>query len=516
MTNTSTGGNPLSHVHTGRLFAGSCVSLISTAVAFSVVTSLLSQLQTQFGLTALNTGLIGGATIWGFAVSIILLGPLVDAVGMRTLMWFAFLCHTAGVVLMVFANGFAMLFIGGLILSLGNGTVEGVCNPLVATLFPDSKVGKLNRFHMYYPAGLVAGGLACYALDLLLPAGREFWTLGQLSIHAWQAKLGLVLLPTLIYGVLFAGQKFPLTERVQSGVSFGGMVRATFLRPLFLLLFFCMMLTASLELGPGRWMNDAMKSAMSFAGTNAGILMLVYISGLMAVLRYFAGPVVHKLSPTGLLLASAVLSGAGLFLLTHVQSPAAVIAAGTVFACGICYFWPTMLGVASERVPKGGALALGLLGGTGMAIVGLVTVPLMGAITDHYVEARLDARQAGLVLAQAERDLPALKVAAANKETAAAVQDAIDRSAAIIKRQAAEGKLDNTDAAKALRAVVLAAPNSPVGDAASKVVGPADQVGTLMSFRWVSSAAVVLVVVFGLLYLTDRARGGYKAESIAG
>ena len=295
-------------IHPQRLFVASCMSLISTAVAFGVVTSFLGQVQARFGLSNEQIGWIGGAALWGFTISIFILGPLCDLLGMRTLMQIAFLCHLLGVFIMISAGGFTLLFVGALVIAIGNGTVEAACNPLVATIYPNDKTHKLNQFHVWFPGGIVIGGLIAYAIDTLLPG----------SPRAWQIKLVVILAPTIIYGLLFAGQRFPLTERVQSGISFGGMVKATLTRPLFVILFFCMMITASLELGPGRWMGQAMNQAMHFAGNNAGILVLVYGSLLMAILRYFAGPVVHKLSPTGLLVASAILAGIGLFLLTMV------------------------------------------------------------------------------------------------------------------------------------------------------------------------------------------------------
>lgn len=494
----------LAGVHPSRLFLASCMSLISTAVAFGVVTSFLGQVRAHFGLDNYQVGLIGGAALWGFTISIFILGPLCDAVGMKNLMRFAFLCHAAGVLVMIFANGFAMLFVGALIIAMGNGTVEAACNPLVATIYPNDKTKKLNQFHVWFPGGIVIGGLFAFLIDNVIPNGA----------HNWQIKLALVLLPTVIYGILFAGQKFPATERVQSGLSFGQMVAATFGRPLFIVLFFCMMITASLELGPGRWMGEAMEGAIkAVTGLgNAGILVLVYGSVLMAVLRFFAGPIVHRLSPTGLLAVSAVLAGAGLYLLTIVHSAAAIIGAATVFYVGVCYFWPTMLGTAAERVPKGGALALAILGGTGMAVVGLVTVPLMGAIADAYVKKDLPAEPTREAVVQIANDFSALKETAATDDARKAIDDAVRASANALTAGGAAADKDKSIAA--LRAAVKAAPDSPAGTRAAELLRPADERGTVMSFRWVAASSIVLVLIFGFLYLRDLAHGGYKAEKI--
>ncbi len=185
-------------------------------------------------------------------------------------------------------------------------------------------------------------------------------------------------------GILFIGQKFPVTERVQSGISFKGMASETFGRPLFILLFLCMGITASLELGPNRWIPSILE-----AGGMHGILVLVWISGLMAVLRFFAGPIAHRISPTGMLVSSAILSGAGLIWLSYAETMGMALVSATVFALGVCYFWPTMLGVVSERVPKGGALALALMGGMGMLASGMIASPWLGKVADEYLPQNL-------------------------------------------------------------------------------------------------------------------------------
>jgi MFS family permease len=494
------------------------MALIATAVAFSVITSNMQQLGDQFELNNTQRGWIGGVTMWGFTVSIVILGPLCDALGMRFLMRFAFVCHFVGVSLMVFANGFWMLFIGGFVIALGNGTVEAACNPLTATIFPDRKTEKLNHFHMWWPGGLVLGGVAAFFIDKAMPEGTMLW-----QFASWQVKLALVLIPAIVYGALFTGQKFPLTERVQSGVTFGGMFKATFLRPLYMLLFFCMMLTASMELGPGRWMSQAMEKAMDFMGKSSGILVLVWISGLMAILRGRAGVVVHKLSNTGLLLVSSILGGAGLLALTYAEGPVMVGISATVFAVGVCYFWPTMLGTVAERVPKGGALALGVMGGAGMAIVGLVTAPLMGKVADDYVLRQLsqDKARACLVKLVAMPADEKAKIKEKDKEILdKAIKDAND-----LLTKSTGAALPLTDAAEVLRGAKKVAYDESKVDAAAKQAGktapevckeakdmidPLDEAGSRLSFRWVSATAIPLIIVFGALFISDRARGGHR------
>ncbi|MFG0282929.1 MAG: MFS transporter [Phycisphaerales bacterium JB039] len=485
-------------IHPQRLFAGSCFALVSTSVAFGVITSNMDQFKEHFTLSNTQAGWIGGVTLWGFTLSIFALGPLVDAMGIKLQMRIAMLCHALGVLLMVAAGempqpdsamAFGALFAGGLFIALGNGTVEAACNPLVATLYPDNKTTKLNQFHVWFPGGIVIGGLIAFLLDNTLFKGG-----GQVAgLSAWQVKLLVVLIPTVIYGILFLGQSFPRTERVESGVTFGQMFQAA-LKPLFILMLLCMCLTASLELGPGRWMGTAMNEVMAWAGDNAGILVLVYGTGLMAVLRFFAGPVVHRLAPTGVLLMSAVLAGLGLYLLSLVDAAALVFLAATVFFVGVCYFWPTMLGFVAERLPRTGALGLALMGGTGMACVGLVTAPLMGAIGDEYVHRELVDRQAQVAQVLQASALPEAEV----------VQQELATSGALPKGATAD----------AIRSVIKAKESEALVADARAIIEPADAHGMRWGFRWTAVGAIPLVIIFGALFAYYRGRGGYKAERL--
>ncbi|MCX7013555.1 MAG: MFS transporter [Candidatus Sumerlaeota bacterium] len=500
-TQAANGSGALAGVHPARLFTASCISLIATAVAFATVGDIMGDLKVKFILTNQQVGWIGGAAMWGFTISIFILGPLCDALGMRRLLRFALLCHGLGVLVMIFADGFWMLFAGALIIALGNGTIEAGCNPLVATIYPDRKTQKLSQFHVWFPGGIVLGGLASYALGRIGLSAAA-------ATHLWQIRLGLILIPTVVYGILFTGQKFPATERVQAGVSFGGMFQAALLRPLFLLLFVCMMLTASMELGPNRWLPSVLQ-----AGGIPGILVLVWISGLMAVLRFFAGPVIHRLSNTGILLGSSILAAIGLYWLSYAETGAMAFASATVFAVGVCYYWPTMLGTVAERVPKGGALALALMGGIGMAIVGLVTSPVMGDIADKYLNEKLPMDKTVAVLQQAVDTFPAL-AAQAKGDTGKDITAAMEKAKAALGKIKAEKNLVEPDTANALRDIINTGGDAPAAKEAGALLGPADNFGGRMSFRYVAPVGVILIIIFGLLFASDRAKGGYKAESI--
>ena len=490
MENTRSDG---SGINAERLFLGSQLALIATAVAFAVVGASMGAMKEHFILTNEQVGWIAGAALWGFTISIFIFGPLCDALGMKFLLRLAFLGHVLGVLIMVFADGFTMLFIGALTISMGNGLVEAACNPLVTTIYPNKKTQMLNRFHVWFPGGIVIGGLASYLLDTI-------------GMGLWQIKLALILIPAIIYGILFLGQKFPATERLASGISFGQMVKETVLRPLFLLLFFCMMMTASMELGPNRWVPAVLESVGI-----PGILVLVWINLLMAILRFYAGPVVHRLSPTGILFASAIVSGLGLLWLSYTESLAMALAAGTVFAVGVCYFWPTMLGVTSERVPKGGALALALMGGIGMAIVGLVTSPMMGKIMDEHMMLPPDKTTSALQTVSAT--FPQLQ-ATAKGRTGEDIAAALKAANEVLVEKSTTGTVPDVKTANALRSAIAAAPSSEAAQEAKAVLGPAENKGGQVAFRYVAPLSIILALIFGVLFFRDRARGGYKVERL--
>jgi MFS family permease len=351
-----------------KLFFASRIALIATAMTFAIRADLLGN---TFGeVFKLNNEEIGwciGTAFWGFTLAMIFGGFLVDLLGMKTILVFAFVGHLAGIILTIFSVGFWTLFCSTLLVGVANGFVEAACNPLVATLYPDNKTKMLNGFHVWFPGGIVIGGLVAYALGLF-----DF---------GWQVKMSVILIPVFIYGYLFFKLKLPKTERVSSGISMKDMIKAC-LSPLFLFMVFCMFLTASTELGTNQWITVL----LSNVGVPA-ILLLVFINGIMAIGRTFAGPVVHKLNPTGMLLFSAFTAGVGLLMLSY-SSGWTTLAATAVFAIGVTYFWPTMLGYVAEYLPRTGALGLSIMGGAGMLSVSLI-LPFMGKLYDSEVVAAI-------------------------------------------------------------------------------------------------------------------------------
>ncbi len=269
---------------------------------------------------------------------------------------------TAAISASVGAGIYTVMWIGAVVTGIGWGLVETVINPLTTTLYPEDKTARLNTLHAWWPGGLIAGGL--------LGIGLGAMGLG------WQIKLATVMVPAALVTILCIGVKFPPTERVASGVPMSAMFREL-LKPMFLVLFCAMFLTAASELAPGQWVDLALTRTVGMRG----IWLLVYVSGLMFVMRHFAGPMVHKLSPAGLLWFSSLLASIGLFALSVANSPVTGLLAATVWGIGVCYMWPTMLATAADRFPRGGALLIGLMGTAGMLSITFV-LPAMGTIFD--------------------------------------------------------------------------------------------------------------------------------------
>lgn len=490
----------LEGIHRERLFFAIRCALAVSAVAFAVIGDILTTLKADFVLSNLEVGYIGGAAVWGFSLSILFLGPLCDVLGMRFLVRSAMVSHVLGVLVMIAATGFWSLFAGALIISIGNGLIEAAGNPLVATLYPEDKTHKLNQFHVWWPAGIVLGGLASYGLHAV-------------GVGSWQIRLALILVPAIGYIILMLRERFPVTENAQSGVSTGEMFRATFTSPLFLLMLGLMFITASIELGPNRWIPAVLES-----GGIPGILVLVWISGLMAFLRMNAsGPLLQRFSPTAILFGSVVLAAVGLYMLSFATTAVSAFVAGTVFALGVCFIWPTMLGFVNERIPRSGALGLALMGGAGMGIVGIVTSPVLGKIADQVAHERFVAEQPAVVqvLSGAQEALQA-QIATAPAGQTQDLQRSLDLTQSVLNTTSATGQLPAVETANAMRSVVSSGVDGSVVESVQSLLGPAENYGGRMSFRYTVPLAAFAALVFALLYASDRRRGGYRVERIGG
>jgi hypothetical protein len=426
-----------------KLFLISVIALVTAGVSFSMRASIASTLRMTFfdPINPVHSAELIGAVLGvgslGFALTIAIGSPMLDFLGMGRLLSLSSLCFICGTLIVDFADKLAsggnvywVLWSGVLLMGVGWGLVETVINPLTAALYTSDKTARLNTLHAWWPGGLIIGGLTGLALD-------------QMGAN-WEIKLGMTLIPAVTYLLLTIGTKFPPTERAASGIPASRMFKEM-IRPMFMVWFFSMFLTAASELAPGQWVDIALTRTVGMRG----IWLLIYVSGLMFVMRHFAGRMAHKLSPVGLLWVSCLLASLGLLLLSVANSPITGLLAATVWGTGVCYMWPTMLASSNERFPRGGALLLGLMGTAGNLAIYFV-LPQMGAIFDRT------------------------KVSVAGGDAA------------------------------------FSALEKAGGPELERVLGVAAQT----SFRYVAILPAILLLVFGAIWLSDRAKGGYKPERL--
>ena len=350
-------------INKNRLFVASCMALLVTAMTFAI----RARLETVFGpegvgLTLEQIGYAFTPAFWGFTLAMIFGGPLVDTLGIKKITWIAFITHAIGIIWTILAKDMTSLFTATLFVGIGNGMVEAALNPMIASMYTENKTKMLNRFHVWFPGGIVIGSLVG-------------WLVMDVMGLSWQVMVGVLFIPLIIYGLMFWGQQFPLTERVQMGVSNKKMLAST-VKPLFIFMVLCMFLTAASELGTTQRIESLLKESVAVP-----LLVLAFINGIMATGRAFAGQVVHKLQPAGMLLFSAIFTFIGLWLLT-ITSGGMTFAAAAVFAVGVTFFWPTMLGFVAEYLPETGAVGLSIMGGAGMLSVSVV-LPIMGNLMDN-------------------------------------------------------------------------------------------------------------------------------------
>jgi MFS family permease len=366
------------NIQTNKLFAASCLALLVTSLSFGIRAGILNMQGQYFHLNGSELGTIAATAFWGFPLAVIIGGFIVDVIGMKRLLMLAFVFHLVGIVMTIYATGYWTLFLSTLLIGIANGTVEAACNPLVASLFTNNKTTKLNHFHLWFPAGIVIGTLVVFLLNKLLAAGQDpqpYWLA--------QVEIAVMLVPTLIYGYLFSRLKFPVTERVASGVTTGEMYKAL-ANPLFIFMIICMFGTAITELFTNQWTDVLFRTV-----TQNSLLILTFVASMQVLGRAFAGPVVHRLAPQGVLLLSAIFSALGIYLLVHLHGTA-IFAGAIIFGLGVAFFWPCMIGFVSENLPRTGAVGLNLMGGAGMLAVSLYMI-FMGGFYDRLMAAKLPA-----------------------------------------------------------------------------------------------------------------------------
>ena len=510
------------------VFWGCFIALVTTSFAFvSRITLCSVRFGTEFNLDSVKIGELIGAGIWPFAISIILFSLVIDRIGYKVAMLCSFVSFAVYLTLacMAYAKvqglegaalvegqkaGYDLMYLASIVLALGNGTVEAFINPVVATMFNKEKTKWLNILHAGWPGGLVFCGLATIALEDNLITGD------------WRIVVGMVAIPAVIYLLLLIGAKFPKSEQEAAGVSyremlgefgaFGALVgfglilmqlsetfgwheyiapvlavvltlafgayTRSFGRPIMAFLIIIMMPLATTEIGTDSWISGLMEEPMKAAGRNA-VWVLVYTSAIMMVLRFFAGPIVHSLSPIGLLMMSSVLAIAGLFALSKCGDAGLgmIFAAATLYGFGKTFFWPTMLGVTAEQCPKGGALTLNAISGIGMIAVGVLGTPFIG-----YVQ----AQTASTYLA----------------EKSAAVADVViaDKVFMGIDYKAIDPDKEKTVTDEAGLAALKNAKKS----------GSFEALGRMVMFP------SFMLTCYIILFLYFKSKGGYKAQALGG
>lgn len=406
-----------------RLFWLSCISLIVTAMTFAIRAGILTQLSDEFVLSDTQLGWVNSMAFLGFPLAMVVFGFLYNKLGPRLIMILAFAGHLLGLVLTIFADGFLGLLISTFFIGFANGSVEAACNPLVADLYKEEKTKWLNRFHVWFPGGIVIGAVVSYVMT---NAGI-----------GWQPQIAVMLIPTAIYGFMVFTTYFPDVPESERTVDLDAKgvilmsavlgllvligtpndlvagLPGTFVLPLlfalgltFLLMLFragrtrdalllillmaIMSVTATSELGTQQWVDRILGAQLGDLPGQA-MIVLGMVTGIMAVGRYFAGPLIHALNPLGVLLMSAILTTLGLFLMAS-ASGAMVYVSAIIFAVGVCYFWPTMIGVTAQYVPRSGALGMSLVGAAGMFAL-TIWNPIIGGWIDS---ARVNAEASGL------------------------------------------------------------------------------------------------------------------------
>ena len=498
-----------------RLLWAGFMAILASGVGFSVRGGILGQWAEQFGFTMTELGAITGGGLTGFGIVIILSSLIADKVGYGRLMVAAFVCHFLSAIMtlgtpIAFQSGgknaaFYCLSISMFIFAIGNGLCEAVVNPLTATLFPKNKTHYLNILHAGWPAGLVIGGLAAYFMGAQVDGGEII----RKAVD-WKIQMSLFLIPVVIYGVMLLGQPFPRSEANAAGATLGSML-STLVAPLMLILIVIHMMVGYVELGTDSWIANITGSIMNDPAR--GIALMVYTSTLMFILRFCAGPIVHRISPLGLLFASAILGAIGLTLLSNASTIQACVIAATVYAAGKTFLWPTMLGVASEQFPKGGAISIGVLGGVGMLSAGLLGGPGIGFKQDYNASAKLKAEAPETFerykAANENRFLTYSTIGLDGSKVKTLEDDGKDLAKGIENLQAtnkSDKKLSELDAWWQ-SSKEFSANDKPL-------VQDAGVYGGRMALKLTAYIPTVMAILYLLLLLYFRTQGGYRPKTV--
>ena len=403
--------SPRTEYPAGRIFVISTLALFTAGLSFSLRSAIIGAIEAEIlaPLDPMNSGRLAGTLLGtaflGFATTLALGSAVLDRFGMGRMLAAAGLCFAGGTALVISVSSLAegaavytLLRAGFLLSGLGWGFMECSINPLTAALYPEDKTNRLNILHAWWPAGLIVGGLV-----------------GVSSVD-WRTRFALVIVPALVSVALCAGVRFPRTERATLGVPWREMFAEIPRRPMFVVWWACMLLTASSELAPGQWIDLTLTRTVGMRG----IWLLIYVSGMMFVLRHFAGPIAHRISNVGMLWGGSALAALGLLALGAADSPVTGLLAATVWGLGVCFLWPTMLANVAERYPRGGELFIGLMGVAGALAIQFV-LPELGAIFDRSKLALAGGTEAFAALSGAELEAVLGEAAAVSFRSLAAL-----------------------------------------------------------------------------------------------
>jgi hypothetical protein len=523
-----------------RLFIASFLALVAAGIGFAIRgNGILNEWGARFGFTKAELGEISGLGLAGFGITIILGSIFADRIGYKPLMILAFLLHAGSAAVTLCATpcyehyGAAwtkvLLNVGLTMFALANGVCESVINPLVATLYPRQKTHYLNILHAGWPAGLILG--AVYAYLFVTPA--------KIQHLQWEIGMGVFLVPTIIYGIMVLRESFPHSEARVAGVTFGTMLRE-FASPILLFLFVLHALVGYVELGTDSWIGEIMNTVI----IGKGVLLFIYTSSIMTVLRFFAGPIVERINPLGLLFISAVLGCVGLYWMGRTTTSdmvaagtagTAIFAAATIYGIGKTFFWPTMLGVVGERFPKGGALTMGTIGGIGMLSAGLLGAPGIGYKQDYYASQKLKETSPDTFDRYIARAPYSEKLEKFVSERAQVDGKWPAEYGNVVMKEKLNGflffpKINGLDGTKVANLKekkneidALKEKNEPVP--ADKQLTPQEQkdvqpvlnaniYGGGMALQWTAVVPLTMAVGYLLLFIYFATQGGYKAETL--
>ena len=539
----------------GYLFATCFIALIATSGGFIVRAMLLDNVwQGMFNLSETEKGEIFGAGLWPFAISIVLFSLVIDRIGYKTAMWFAVICHVIQAVMLMSAGmlvpaegaepavileanraGYWWLWMGSFVGALGNGTIEAVINPVIATVYSKAKTKWLTILHAGWPGGLVLGGV--------LALGTQ-----NLGI-AWQWQVAVILLPVVIYAFMLVAATFPVNERVAAGIPYLTMLRQAGVigalvvvglillelgrvfgidpvttrfwilglvmiygfaiggalgRGLFIILLFLMIPLATVELGTDSWIKALMGPVMNELGLD-GLWVLIYTATIMLLMRLFViGPLSKIWSPLMILAVSSCIAAMGIYLLGSVEAAAMILVTATIYGIGQAFFWPCTLGLVSEQFPEGGALTINSIAGVGMLGVGIIGGPLLGNLQDTKINDTLLTQNEAVYAEFMAEDIKESIFGSYQSLN----QDQIDTA------QSRQAELEKTKAAND-------GSFSAEMDAELKLIaGKMDSIDELtkeakaVALRFAALPAVFMAFCYLLIILWFRSNGGYKPKEI--